>query len=128
MVDRRPGVRTTRQRPQSLRSLSTSGGAKEMDDYLGKQLNLRYEVIILPSVSIDYELLLRSHVRSSEDVNSSGYFSGDAVARKGLSRGVPLTRQRIKAKRNEVTKLQLKFEYYYSDYSISSKSLWTKKN
>lgn len=33
-VERRPGGRTNRQRPQSLRSSSTSTGAKDMESYL----------------------------------------------------------------------------------------------
>lgn len=46
-------------------------------------------------------------MRSFEDINSSGYSSGDVIARQGLSKGIPVTRQRIKAKRNEVNKFLL---------------------
>lgn len=48
-----------------------------------------------------------SHIRSTEDISSSGYSSGDAIGgpitRQGaMGRGQPVTRPRIKAKRNEV--------------------------
>lgn len=99
-VERRPGARTNRQRPTSLRSSSsTVTGAKEMDAYVGgghiEKTGRRG--LMQPDLS---------HVRSSEDISSSGYSSGDAIGpitRQGsLTRVNPLTRPRIKAKRSEV--------------------------
>lgn len=60
-VDRRPGVRTARARPQSLRSSSTSNGAKDMDAYLGKQQSLGYEV----NICCDRNGLIRNYFSSA---------------------------------------------------------------
>lgn len=51
-------------------------------------------------------LCLFSHVRSTEDISSSGYSSADGpITRQGsLTRVNPVTRPRIKAKRNEVSR------------------------